>query len=218
MNHDDWDELERIDRNIFTNIWLVVFPFVGIAYYIFLSDTLSKALGIHFLLTLLIVIAYAALKLAIPFGIMLLRFKKRIRESLMIAGALYCILGIIEFFLSWEIVFFSDAFQYPEIRLLIVMVGSSLLLLTPVRLPFYIKIVKDMLKDPNEFRQRVKGIWQEDFQEIDTEQPTTDSEQSETGGQGDTEKPLAPEQKKCWACDTVQSASNIYCENCHEKL
>lgn len=218
MNHDDWDELERMDRNLFANIWVAVFPFVGIGYYIFLSDTLSKALGIHFLLTLLIVIAYAALKLAIPLGIMLLRFKKRIRESLLIAGGLYWILGITEFFLSWEIIFASSAFVYPEIRLLIVIVGSSLLLLTPVRLPFYIKIVKDMLKDPNEFRQRIKKIWQEDMQEADTEQPSTGSEQSATGGQGDTEAPLAPDQKKCWACNTVQKATNRFCDNCGEEL
>lgn len=216
MAHDEWDELEKIDLNLFTDIWLVLFPFVGIGYYIFLSDTLSKALEIHFLLMLLIVIAYAALKLAIPFGIMLLRFNKSIGQSLLIAGTLYWILGIVEFFLSWGIIFASTSFVYPEIRLLIVMVGSSLLLLTPVRLPLYIKIVRAMLKDPNEFRQRVK-------KNRESENPGTVTDRliayrQPAPDEDDTGASLAPDQKKCWACNTVQKASNRFCNNCGEEL
>lgn len=218
MYHDDWDELERMDRNLFANIWVAVFPFVGIGYYIFLSDTLSKALGIHFLLTLLIVIAYAALKLAIPLGIMLLRFKKRIRESLLIARVLYWILGITEFCLSWVILFTSSAFVYPEIRLLIVLVGSSLLLLTPVRLPFYIKIVRTMVKDPNEFRRRVKKNRELENPGTVTDRLVAIAYQQPDPDEDETEAPLAPDQKKCWACNTVQKASNRFCDNCGEEL
>ena len=218
MNHDDWDKLERMDRNLFANIWVAVFPFVGIGYYIFLSDTLSKALGIHFLLMLLIVIAYAALKLAIPFGIMLLRFKKSIRESLEIAGTIYLMLGIIEIFWSWVILFTSSAFVYPEIRLLIVLVGSSLLLLTPVRLPFYIKIVRTMVKDPNEFRRRVKKNRELENPGTVTDRLVAIAYQQPDPDEDETEAPLAPDQKKCWACNTVQKASNRFCDNCGEIL
>lgn len=216
MDYDEWDELEKMDQNLFTNIWLVIFPFIGIGYYIFLSDTLSKVLGIHFLLMLLIVIAYAALKLAIPFGIMLLRFKKRIRESLEIAGSIYLMLGIIEIVWSWVTLFTSSAFVYPEIRFLIVLVGSSLLLLTPVRLPLYIKIVRAMVKDPNEFRRRVK-------KNRESENPGTVTDrliayQQPAPDEDEPEAPLAPDQKKCWACGTVQKASNRFCNNCGEIL
>ncbi|MBQ7378736.1 MAG: hypothetical protein IJW70_03535 [Clostridia bacterium] len=218
MKHDEWDELEKIDLNLFTDIWLVLFPFIGIGYYIFLSDTLSKALGIHFLLTLLIVIAYAALKFAILIGIILLRFKKSIGESLLIVRTIYWILDIAEFFLSWGIIFASTAFVYPEIRLLIVLVGSSLLLLTPVRLPFYIKIVRAMVKDPNEFRRRVKKSRQSENQGRVTEQLITLAVEQPAPDEDDADAPLAPDQKRCWACNTVQRACHRYCINCNEKL
>lgn len=243
MEYTDFDqeeekELSAKGEKAITTIMIVVLVMLNIAYVWLLSSTISSVFGLHIVFSLLISIACSLVKLSVIFikRLFVFLFGKRIHNSQIdVEISLGCFIEYIvwlgEFnLLCWMFIREPYAeFTYPGMRFIALLFGSSLLCVIPVFLfRSYGNVKQKKKKIESLLAQKEKAAGQQAMEQADSQTVVQESanpsvKQEDTARADaqtttETEQPLSSDQKKCWACDTVQSASNIYCENCHEKL